>query len=351
MADMGGNLHVGVALSGGKDSTATILRLLQAGHRVSAFTMSLGVPGEGERLARIDTLCGKLGVPWTVIDLAGEFARTVVEPFVVTYRAGKTPNPCARCNREIKFGSLRRRVLEAGCDLFATGHYAAIVERAGRRLLAEAAETAKSQSYFLALIGPANLERVVFPLAGVAIAEVRARVAGLPLAQGGESQDACFLGGETAADFVQRAIGGVDTGGDFIDGSGRVLGRHLGVFRYTVGQRRGTHFAGGERFYVTAIDPGQNTVTLGREGDLMAAGLRLASPVAWAPVTSGERVLVKIRYATPAAPAEVVEVSESSLALRFLAPQRAVTPGQVGAVYRDGAIVAAGEIAEVERVP
>lgn len=342
---MSGSRHIGVALSGGKDSTTAVLRLRAAGHRVSAFTMRLGTPGEEERLERVEVLCRRLEVPWTMVDVAAEFAVAVIAPFVATYGQGRTPNPCALCNRAIKFGRLRRRVLEAGCDLFATGHYAALVERSGRRLLAEAAELAKSQSYFLSLIGPANLERVVFPLAGVPIAEVRATVAGLPLAGGGESQDACFLGGESAADFVQARLPGSCAEGDFVDAAGRILGRHRGVFRYTIGQRRGTHFAGGERLYVTAIDPGRGTVTLGRAEELLSCGLKLENTVVWEPLLPGTPVRVKIRYATPAAPAEVTEVGESTLTLRFAAPVRSVTPGQVGAVYREGAIVCAGEIA------
>ena len=185
---------VGVAFSGGKDSTASILILRKMGYEVSAFTMQLGITGEGERLARIRHLAEYIDVPLQTVDVRTAFKQKVISYFLASYRSGRTPNPCIVCNHHIKFKLLFDHVLTAEKNsLYATGHYADIAIQAGKKLLKEPRERRKSQIYFLSLIDPPVLNRVIFPLAGLTLAEVRAMVRGLPLANPEESQDVCFL--------------------------------------------------------------------------------------------------------------------------------------------------------------
>lgn len=336
-----------VAFSGGKDSTAAVLLLQRRGYRVEAWHMALGLEGEAEHLARLEGLAARIDVPLRVIDMAEEFRRTVIDYFVAAYGAGRTPNPCVFCNRFIKFGRLLQQVhREDPSAVFASGHYAAKVEEAGRFFLCEPRERRKSQIYFMGWIEPAALAGVEFPLAERTIDEVRELVRGLPLGNTIESQDVCFLHDQSLVDFLRRWLPQAFRPGDFLDAAGRVIGRHEGAVHYTVGQRRGTGFASGRRLYVLAVDSGRNTVTLGEDDRLYRSWLRLARPQYWRPLAVGEALRAKIRYATPAAAVEITAVEESALTARFAAPMRAVTPGQFGVLYDGGRIVAAGEIEE-----
>jgi tRNA-specific 2-thiouridylase len=350
-----GQRPVAVAFSGGKDSTAAVLLLREQGYAVRALTMRLGLPGEDEKLSRIERLARTLGVPWQVSDLSAAFRRKVLDDFIGAYRRGLTPNPCVLCNRRIKFGLLlEQAVMETGGGLLATGHYADKVLIGGpegprrgeeRWFLREPADRGKSQIYFLAMVDPTALARVFFPLAGLFASEVRTRVAGLPLANVDESQDACFLQDETLASYLSRHIPESFAAGDIIDVGGKKIGRHRGAIHFTVGQRRGTDHASDRRLYVAGRDLEANTVTLGEEKDLLSGSVTVAGPVYWRPLQAGERLAVKVRYQRHGYDAEIAEVSESHIQAIFKKPVRAVTPGQFAVFYDNDLIVAAGEIA------
>ena len=336
---------VAVAFSGGKDSTAAVLLLREQGGDLRALTMRLGIPGEEEKLAHIESLARALGVPWKVIDLRVAFKEKVLGYFIDAYRRGLTPNPCVLCNRRIKFGLLLEQAVKSAADcLLATGHYADKVCVGGRWFLREPADREKSQIYFLAMVDPAALAYVLFPLAGLTVDQVRARVAGLPLANTGESQDACFLQGEDMAGFLGRHLPDAFRPGDFLNATGNKIGRHQGAVRFTLGQRRGTGHASGRRLYVVGRDLEANTVTLGEEKDLQSGTVAVDVPVHWRPLRVGESLEVKVRYQRRGHNAVVTEASATRIRAVFAGPVRAVTPGQFAVFYDNDLIVAAGEI-------
>ena len=337
---------VTVAFSGGKDSTAAVLLLREGGHEVRALTMRLGLAGEDETLSRVAALARELSVPWDVVDVRAAFKKKVLEHFSHAYQSGLTPNPCVRCNRHIKFGLLLAAATKQFPDgLLATGHYAARTRRGGRWFLQEPADRRKSQIYFLAMIEPAALERVLFPIAGLTLEEVRAKVAGLSLANRKESQDVCFLQDETLAAFLARHVPQGFRSGDFLDVGGKKIGRHQGALHFTVGQRRGTGHAAGHRLYVVGRDLAADTVTLGNEHDLLSSSLAVADPVFWRPLQVGETVSVKVRYQLHGHEAEITKATSNHIRAVFVKPVRAVTPGQLAVFYDGDIIVAAGEIA------
>ncbi|MBU4268971.1 MAG: tRNA 2-thiouridine(34) synthase MnmA [Acidobacteria bacterium] len=340
------SMSVTVAFSGGKDSTAAVLLLREQGYEVRALTMRLGLQAEEEKLARIEKLARVIEVPWQVIDLRQAFREKVLDYFLNAYRAGRTPNPCVLCNRHIKFGVLMgemKRNIPGG--FFASGHYADKVCRDGNWFLREPVDRRKSQIYFLAMVDPAVLAKVLFPIAALTISQVRKKVAGLPLANIEESQDVCFLQDETLASYLSRKIPKSFTDGDIIDVGGKKIGRHHGVSHFTVGQRRGTRHASDRRLYVVGRDLVANTVTLGDEHDLLSGSLTVTDPVFWRPLQAGEKLSVKIRYQLHGHEAEIAAVSDTAIRAVFKNPVRAVTPGQFGVFYDGDIIVAAGEIA------
>lgn len=335
-----------VAFSGGKDSAAAALLLRGQGRDVLALTMRLGLPGEEERLERIAALARAIGLPWRAVGLEAPFREMVVEPFAAGYGRGLTPNPCVLCNRRVKFGLLleaARREMP-GASL-ATGHYADKVLAGDRWFLREPRDRRKSQVYFLAAIDPAALAGIEFPLAGAMVADVRRLVSGLPLAAGRESQDACFLQGEGLASWLGRHCPGGLRPGAILDTAGRVIGRHQGVLRFTVGQRRGTGFAAGRRLYVAGRDLDAGTVTLGEERDLLSGSLAARDPVFWRGLRAGETLRVKVRCEAQGHEAEIVEATAGRVRAAFRDPVRAVAPGQLAVFYDGDIVVAAAEIA------
>src|SRR6266542_3416890 len=249
--------RVAVAMSGGVDSAVALLRSLP---NAIGVTLRLWLDPEGpdaERaccspeavIAARDT-CHSLGVPHVTLDLREDFRRSVVDSFVRGYERGETPNPCIRCNGAFRFGQLLAFARRAGADRLATGHYARIVERDGRRLLARGADPEKDQSYMLARLDPARLDRVRFPLGEQTKQETRAEAAraGMAVASRGESQEACFLAGDDYRAFLERR--GLDAReGAIVDTTGRELGRHSGHWRFTPGQRKGLGISAAEPLY------------------------------------------------------------------------------------------------------
>ena len=345
-------MRVLAALSGGVDSAVAAARAVDAGHEVVGVHMALsrnrnefrsGSRGccsiEDANDAR--RAADRLGIPYYVWDLSQEFEDTVVADFVAEYEAGRTPNPCVRCNEHIKFDTLLERAIGLGFDAVATGHYARIVEADGRRELHRAADAAKDQSYVLAVMGPERLARAIFPLGEVASkSEVRAEAAarGLGLSSKPDSYDICFVADGDTKGFLQRAIG--ERPGVIVDESGEVVGEHAGAYAFTVGQRKGLHLprpaADGAPRYVTAVDTRSNIVTVGPETLLSVRTLRGTEVVWLAPDVDAHRPLevgVQVR-AHGYEVRGVAQMHGDGLQVELAEPMRGVAAGQSMVLYR-----------------
>jgi len=227
----------------------------------------------------------------------------------------------------------------------ATGHYAAISRNNEGLFLCEPKESRKSQIYFLALIDPSRLSRVVFPLADKSLEEVQAMTCDLPLVNRKESQDVCFLAGEGLSEYLSRELDLTEVkAGEIVDRQGKVLGTHQGLLHYTIGQRRGLRYAAGKRLYVVAKDSASKRLVLGEEAELLSQRVCATQAVTWRPLEPGEILSVKVRYQTQASVARVVSCSREGFELLLEKPVMSVTPGQIAVVYENDCIVAAGEI-------
>ncbi len=340
--------RVVVAMSGGVDSAVALLRVRAAGLEPVGVTLRLWVDPEAQDSARTccspeaviaaRETCHALGVPHVTLDLREAFRRAVVEPFVRGYTRGETPNPCSRCNGGFRFAQLLAFAARAGAPRLATGHYARVVERDGRLLLARASDRDKDQSYMLARLDPRRLDRVCFPLGDSRKEGVRAEAeqAGLASAGRPESQDACFLGGGDYRRFLERR--GLRRGeGPVVDEDGRPVGRHDGYWRFTPGQRKGLGVGGGVPLYALATEPRTNSVVVGPRESLARRRVSVRGRL-FAPVTHAE---VKLRYRSPAVPARV-ETTGSGFRLRLEVAAYAVAPGQTAVLYEGDTVVGAG---------
>jgi tRNA-specific 2-thiouridylase len=285
--------------------------------------------------------CHARGVPHVTLDLREEFRTAVVQAFVDGYAAGLTPNPCTRCNGAFRFDALTSFAKRAGASMLWTGHYARVVERDGQRLIGSAVDAHKDQSYMLAMVDPALLDGVAFPLGEQTKADTRAEAtaAGLAAALRPESQEACFLAGDDYRSFLRRH-GVADAPGPIVDETGSAIGRHDGVWRFTPGQRRGIGIAAREPLYALRVEPRTATVVVGPRNALACRQVVVAGRL-YAPAA---RVLAKLRYRSAAVPAQV-EATDDGFVLHLIEPVDAVAPGQVAALYEGDAVVGAGVIA------
>ncbi|MFL5969567.1 MAG: tRNA 2-thiouridine(34) synthase MnmA [Gaiellaceae bacterium] len=336
-----------VAMSGGVDSAVALLRSLPDAIGV---TLRLWLDPQGpdaeraccspEAVIAARETCHALGIPHVTLDLRAEFRRAVVDPFVDGYARGETPNPCIRCNGSFRFGQLLAFARRAGADTLVTGHYARIVERDGRRLLARAVDRDKDQSYMLARLEPRYLERIAFPLGDQTKAETRAEAerAGLAVARRRESQEACFLAGDDYRAFLGRN-GLIVQDGPIVDEEGRELGRHTGHWRYTPGQRKGLGVSAREPLYTLSSDARTNTVVVGTRASLARTDVDVAGRL-YVPVTRAD---VKLRYRSRPVSARV-EATPRGFRLELEEPSYGVAPGQAAVLYEGDAVVGAGVI-------
>ena len=339
-----------VAMSGGVDSSAAALLLLEEGRELLGLTLCLFEGGEEG--ADAAAAAAQLGFPHRTLDMRREFQSGVIDPFVRAYEGGRTPNPCVLCNRAVKFGALLRKAEELGCARLATGHYARTGYDAGsgRWLLRKAAHRAKDQSYVLAMLTQEQLSRALFPLGELSKEEVRAIAAraGLASARKGDSQDICFIPDGDYGAFLRRYTGRDYPPGPYLDEGGTALGRHTGIVDYTVGQRRGLGVSSNAgRLYVKELRPGDNAVVLSDNASLFArtltaTGLNL---IPCARLDGPVRLWARIRYRMEEQPCTVEQTGEDAVRLTFDSPQRAITPGQT-AVFYDGETVVGGAVIE-----
>ncbi|MBO4647025.1 MAG: tRNA 2-thiouridine(34) synthase MnmA [Lentisphaeria bacterium] len=347
--------RVMVAFSGGVDSSVSAYLCLQAGLQVQAVTMSLLGPDKAD-FTRANETAAKLGIPLEIIDLSAEFERVVMRQTWEIYASGRTPNPCAVCNPHFKFGRLLEFARSRNCSALVTGHYARLIHAAdGSIQLRKGVCREKDQSYFLFGLSPAQLAAACFPLGGMEKSEVRTIAAelGLPSADAPESQDACFApaDGGNLAEMLRCRFGEPAQTGDFVDGSGRVLGKHCGIHAYTIGQRKGTGVALGRPAYVKSIHADSRRIVLTPDpSELMSRQVRLGKANVLIPAYAQEAEFsceVKIRYRSPAVPARVRLTPEGCL-LTFEQPQRAVTPGQAAVFYDGDTLIGGAWIEQAE---
>lgn len=360
---MAEKLKIAVGLSGGVDSAVACALLAAEGHEVVGITMKIWSgklaiqegtkhacygPGEEEDIAASERLASQLGIGYRVLDLASLYEAHVVEYFRREYLAGRTPNPCVVCNRELKFGFLVDRARDSGLDFdyFATGHYARIEEKGGLRFLRRAVCEPKDQTYFLYSLGSERLATVLFPLGSLTKDEVRqrARELGLEVADKPESQD-FVAGGDYAPLFAEKP----PEPGDFVDESGRVLGRHRGLPFYTVGQRRGLGISlGPEPLYVERLEADTNRVVLGDGHGLFSEVIETSSFRLQDPRMSASpfRAFGKIRQNHKGSPCLVEVTGNGQARVSFDLAQRAAAPGQSLVLYDGEGLVLGGGIIE-----
>jgi tRNA-uridine 2-sulfurtransferase len=339
---------VALLMSGGVDSSTSAHILKEKGYAVVGVTMQIRRTEDGKPArATVDAaeVCRKLGIPHCWTNLSKAFEEMVVEKFRQAYAEGRTPNPCVDCNINIKFGLLWELAqARFGATKVATGHYARIIRDGGDCRLARAKDKAKDQSYFLSGIAREKLASIIFPLGELTKNEVRemAKGIGLHVADKTESMELCFAG---EGDY--RAMLGIEHAsneGDLLNMAGEKIGTHKGIANYTLGQRRGLGFAGGEPLYVGAIDSVRNTVTLGTRADLCrqvveAEQLNVLIPERY---IAGVKGLGKVRSYGDGRPCEITVAAPDRLVVRFEEPEFAPCPGQRLVVYDEAECIIAG---------
>lgn len=352
-------------MSGGVDSSVAAARLLDAGWDVVGVTLHLWddpdpdaksrccAPEDQRDAARV---ASRLGFPHYVFDRRELFRERVVNPFVRAYLEGTTPSPCVGCNEHVKVRELVPLAGRLGARFVATGHYARVVrDEQGAARLFRGRDARKDQSYFLHVVDDAELDRLVLPLGEMTKDEVRAEAVArdLPGATKGESQELCFIGAGGYAAFVEERAGDRVRPGALVDEDGRTLGRHEGIHRFTVGQRKGLGVAAPTPLFVTGIDAAAGLVQLGRterasSGGAVLESLRLAGDVPLPRAGETLALEVQVRYRAEPVPAQLaVEAvgGRPTPVLRFRSPVRAVAPGQVAVLYRGERVLGGGPIA------
>ena len=350
-------MRVMVAMSGGVDSSVAAGLMVEAGHEVIGLTMKLrdstpeeqsGMRGSccsPDDLMDARVVCDHLGIPHYIVDYRDLFREKVIEPFAESYLKGETPNPCVSCNDHVKFEPLLERAKALEAELLVTGHYAQIIEYQGRKSLYRGKDPSKDQSYFLYGISQEALNMSHFPLGSLTKDEVRAHAQRLDLPNWdkADSEDICFVPHGDYAKVVEEVVGEERTpsSGPILNSSGQRVGTHNGLHHYTIGQRRGVGVSTGQRSYVIDIRPSEKTLVIGSLDELSADGL-IARGCTWSghPPQQTIEVLAQLRYRHKGVKASVIAKGDVAT-LSFVAPERAITPGQA-VVFYDGERVMGG---------
>lgn len=337
-------LSVGVAMSGGVDSTMAASLLQEQGHDVHGFFMLLPLANLEVQRQRVREVADRLSIPLTEVDLRQSFAEQVIGYFNRSYRAGLTPNPCIHCNRSVKFGLLADTMRHQDLERIATGHYARVQSVGDRCFVARGSDRTKDQSYFLARLAADQVNTLLFPLGDWTKQQVYARAAALGFHfSGEESQDVCFLSQGLAAFLSEQGIG--DLCGPVVTADGRQIGEHLGVWHYTIGQRRGLGLPDVTPWYVVGLDGPGNRVIVGKQDDLFATRCTVHA-LRWThqPPALPWRGLVQLRSRHTPAMAALAPSGPEQWSLVFDTPQRAITPGQFAVCYEHDRVVGSAVI-------
>jgi len=342
-----------IAMSGGVDSAVAAILTREAGYECIAATMKL-VSAGGSKCCSLEdindarAIAWRLDIPHYVLNRVKEFTRYVIEPFIASYQNGETPNPCVECNRYLKFSLLLRCASEMEAEKLVTGHYAQIEKSGDRWLLKKGTDSRKDQSYVLYMMSQQALSRTMFPLGKLTKAEVRefAEERELTNAKKKESQDICFVDNGDYASFIETYSGKPCPEGDIIDTGGNILGRHRGLIRYTLGQRRGTGVACNVPVYVAAKNVADNTLVVGGESSLYSESFTAGriNLIACDNFFKPQRLKVKVRYLQNEQWAVVEQTDAETVRVVFEAPQRAVSPGQAAVFYDGDCVVGGGTI-------
>ena len=333
-----------VALSGGVDSAATALVLKEQGYDVKGVILRLK-PGDlaDKDIEDAQKVADHLNIPLTVLDRREEFKK-ITDYFCNEYLKGRTPNPCVVCNPNIKFGELIKYTKENGGEFLATGHYADIICDENGIFHIKKADSRKDQSYFLCKLNQEILKFVRFPLSKYSKEEVRelAAQAGLNVAEKKDSQEVCFIPDDDYISFIEKEKNPEENFGDFISSTGEVLGEHKGIYKYTIGQRKGLG-AFGKPMYVLKLDYKNNTVTVGDNPELFKDEIVCSDVSFVSGVLPQEDIKCEVKIRCAARPAEAVltMTSENTCKIKFCEPQRAAATGQT-AVFYDGDILLGG---------
>ncbi len=349
-------------MSGGVDSSVSAYLLKQQGYNVIGVTMQIWQNDDVCNIQDDGGCCGlsavedarrvaeKLGIPFYVMNFREEFKKNVIDYFVEEYTKGSTPNPCIACNRFVKWETFLQKSLALGADYIATGHYAKIVElENGRYALHKSVTAKKDQTYALYNLTQNHLKHTLMPAGDYTKEEIReiAEKIGLDVANKPDSQEICFIPDGDVGNFIEKSCCGIDKKGNFVDKEGKVLGKHQGIYRYTIGQRKGLGIAFGKPMYVINIDDKTLDITLGDNEDLFTNTLEAndVNFVAEESFDENRFYEVKIRYSHKPSKAKVVYNEETGIMnIVFEEPQRAITKGQSVVVYDGDLIVGGGTI-------
>jgi len=351
-------MRVAVGMSGGVDSSVTALLLKEQGYDVIGVTLRFHTVEECE-LGETHNICcspkdvrdasavaRRLGIPHLVFGWEEIFKKRVIDYFVEEYLKGRTPNPCAICNRDVKTGFFARYLKEvADIDKFATGHYARLInhDKFGS-LIARPKDRKRDQTYFLSLVRKEDLPLLMFPLGELTKEEVReiAKKYGLEVAEKRDSQEVCFLMGKSPGEYLEEKVGRRE--GEIVHVSGKVLGKHGGIYRYTVGQRRGLGISYGRPLYVIELDPVRNRVIVGEEEYLYNDTLIVKNLNPHIPLEEWRDVSAQIRYRHKPVPVERIDKKGETYLVKFKEDVRGITPGQVIAFYKGELLLGGGII-------
>ena len=355
-----GKKRIVVAMSGGVDSTTVAAILKQEGHEVIGITMQLldYKDAEGgccslDHVIDARRVAQELDIPHYVVNFIDSFKELVLKDYVAKYESGKTPIPCVLCNQYVKFDLLLKRAMELGADYLATGHYAKITNGDGTYSLNKADDENKDQTYFLYTLKQKELSKLLFPLGSLKKDEVRelARSLNIKLAEKPDSTGVCFVPSDNYRDYLISQSAFTEKEGDIVNVEGEVLGKHRGIYSFTIGQRRGLGIATGKPMYVVGIEPKKNRVIVGEEDKIYSNKL-LAENISWVQtnnqieLNSEEpfEVKAKIRNRHREDDAIVTMKSDTQAEIEFINPQRAITPGQAVVFYQDKKVLGGGWI-------
>lgn len=343
-----------VGMSGGVDSSAAAALLIEQGFDVSGVTLNLydgEKCGSSKDIEDAAAVCQKLGIDHFVFDFKDKFKISVIDKFISEYQIGNTPNPCTLCNKHIKFGAMLDTALENGFDKIATGHYAEVKKQGDRFVIVKPRDKAKDQSYVLYSLTQHQLSHTLMPLGAFTKAEVRelAEQKGLITAHKSDSQDICFVPDGDYTDFISKYLNVTFPEGDYVDINGKVIGKHKGMIRYTIGQRKGLGMGFGRPIFVLDKSPAENKVILGDEDGLFKTRVLVKDVnfMAMDSLLSPINCMGKLRYRHNEQPCRIIPLDETTLLAEFDEPQRAPTPGQA-AVFYDGDTVICGGTIEKE---